>query len=130
MAEGAKTFFSKELSELEHNIQRLENALRNYDSDDPHSKGLRLELETVRKNRELVEELAAYAHDPAMALLQGRIKQRQIESEHAESRDGSAESVLRSDKWWDTLSQAQYLSDLNRRMEEWIKAHPDVLNHH
>lgn len=127
---GAKTFFSKELSELEHNIQRLENALRNYDADDPQSKGLRLELETVRKNREMVAELATYAHDPAMALLQGRIKQGKLEREHAESRDGSAEAVLRSDKWWDTLSQAQYLSDLNRRMEEWIKAHPDALNHH
>lgn len=124
----ARPFFEKELSQLDHDIQRLTSALQSQDANTPRNRGLRDELNLARHNQQIVREIAAQAHDPAQVLLECHLRHMKALRNHARSRDSDPYSTLRSDRWWQTLGEAQYLGELARRFEAWLRENPEVLS--
>ncbi len=119
----ATPFFDRELSQLDHDINRLSSALGGQASNTPRSRGLRQELELARHTQQIVREIAAQAHDPAQALVTCHLRHMKALRDHAHSRNGNSYTTLRSDRWWQTLGEAQYLGELTRRFEAWLREH-------
>ncbi len=118
---NAKTFFDRELTQLQQEISRLERALNGYAPDDRRSQGTRAELRLEKRCAQIAEGLTNRAVDPVDVLLWCHMLHHKAERAHARSRNGSARATLCSDAWWDTLGEEQYLADLSRRYESWLR---------
>ncbi len=119
---AGQLFFAHEIARIDADIARLEKSLNEYAPDDPRAEGQRALLHVQYRSR--ATELATYADDPVRAQMECHIRYMKAARQHARAaQNGHTGPATRSDSWWDTLTDEQYLSDLANRLSAWLLRH-------
>lgn len=115
-------FFRHEISEMHRNIDRIQHGLDGRNLDDERLTGQLQILQKQKDHLHFLEQLQmrATTYDDAIAICrQCIIANEQAHSDIANRENG--QTISHSPEWWNTLHDAQFVSDVMHRIQSWQK---------
>jgi len=116
--DNPKTFLQDQKDQIEKTITQLESTLARYEDDEPRADGQREQLSTQQRHLQLLDDLLAAIDDDNedmtakvavnKRLITVREQHDTVNERHTDGR--------RTDAWWRTLRDIEYLEYLQREL--------------